>query len=121
MSTRTYRRLAILLSGLVGLGLVVVPQAGADAPAVSCPVTTAMQNADAYWVANGTDMASNDWQNATFQVGNLAMVRTTGVSNHKTLPWAEANNYQLQAAPDGPYFPDYFAAGKSVDRDSSRH
>ena len=113
MSTRTYRRLAVLLSGLVGLGLVVVPQASADAPAVSCAVTTAMQSADAYWVANGTDPASNDWQNSTFHVGNLAMVRTTGVSNHKTLPWAQANDYQLPDSPHGPYFPDDFAAGEA--------
>ena len=113
MSTRTYRRIAILLSGLLGGGLLVAPQATAATPAVSCPATAAMQAADAYWVANGTDMTSNDWQNATFHVGNLAMVRTTGVSNHKTLPWAEANNYQLADQPNGPYFPDYFAAGEA--------
>jgi hypothetical protein len=112
---RLARRLAILVTGLLGGGLLGAPQATAATPAATqfCPVETAMESADAYWVANGTDMASPDWQNATFHVGNLAMVRTTGVSNHKTLPWAQANHYQLQDSPNGPFFPDYEAAGEA--------
>jgi rhamnogalacturonyl hydrolase YesR len=116
MSTKMSHRLALLTAGVLGAGLLATPQASAaqhptDTPA--CTVLADMNSADAYWVANGTDTASNDWQNSTFQVGNLAAVRTAGVTNHVTLPWAQANNYDLQSAPDGPFFPDYEAAGEA--------
>ncbi|HVV19239.1 MAG TPA: glycoside hydrolase family 88 protein, partial [Pseudonocardiaceae bacterium] len=111
------RHLAALVAGLLGAGMVAAPQANAGSAAtavtaVTCDVTTAMTTAAAYWVAHGTDTASNDWQNSTFHVGNLAMVRTTGVSNHVTLPWAQANGYDLQTGPN-PFFPDYEAAGEA--------
>jgi len=111
MSALLCRRLALLIAGLAGLGAVVVPPAAAVG--VTCTVTADMVSAANYWVANGTDLDSNDWQNATFHVGNLDLVRTTGVSNHRTLPWAQANNYQLQSEPNGPFFADYMAAGEA--------
>jgi rhamnogalacturonyl hydrolase YesR len=111
MSALLCRRLALLIAGLAGLGVVVVPPAAAVG--VTCTVTADMVSAADYWVANGTDLDSNDWQNATFHVGNLDLVRTTGVSNHRTLPWAQANNYQLQSEPNGPFFADYLAAGEA--------
>jgi rhamnogalacturonyl hydrolase YesR len=111
MSALLCRRLALLIAGLAGLGVVVVPPAAAAG--VTCTVTADMVSAADYWVANGTDLDSNDWQNATFHVGNLDLVRTTGVSNHRTLPWAQANNYQLQSEPNGPFFADYLAAGEA--------
>jgi rhamnogalacturonyl hydrolase YesR len=72
-----------------------------------------MVSAGNYWVANGTDLAAADWQNATFHVGNLALVRTTGQSNHKTFPWAQANGYLLPSDPNRPFFPDDQAAGEA--------
>jgi unsaturated rhamnogalacturonyl hydrolase len=117
MSAQLSRRLALLTTCLVGTGLLAAPAASAatsvptDTPA--CSVLTAMGSADSYWVANGTDTAANDWQNATFHVGNLAAVRTAGVTNHVTLPWAQANDYQLPSGPEGPFFPDYEASGEA--------
>ena len=119
MSAQRSRRLALLVAGLAGVGLVAAPPAMASTASTAnanatCSIINDMVSADNYWVANGTDTASPDWQNSTFQVGNLAMVRTTGVTNHITLPWAAANNYQLPADPaNKPFFPDDEAAGEA--------
>ncbi|MEC3981319.1 glycoside hydrolase family 88 protein [Amycolatopsis sp. H20-H5] len=108
------RGFALLTAAVLGAGLGAAPSAtAAENPAATCSVAQQMITAGDYWVANGTNLAANDWQNATFHVGNLALVRTTGVSNHKTLPWAEANRYLLQTDPKTPYFPDFEAAGEA--------
>ncbi|WP_107068873.1 glycoside hydrolase family 88 protein [Streptomyces sp. 150FB] len=86
---------------------------GAPAVAADCAVTDSMNSAADYWLANGTDLASADWQNATFHVGNLAMVLASGESNHQTLPWAEANEYQLISDPDNEFNPANEAAGNA--------
>jgi hypothetical protein len=118
MPAQRSRRLAPLVAGLACAGLVTAPPAMAStaqsATPATCSIITDMVSADNHWVANGTDTAPPNWQNATFQVGNLAMVRTTGVTNHITLPWAAANNYQLPADPaTKPFFPDDEAAGEA--------
>jgi unsaturated rhamnogalacturonyl hydrolase len=112
------RHVALLVAGLAGIGLITAPAAQAapstTPPPSSCSIVNDMVSADKYWVANGTDTAPPDWKNSTFQVGNLAMVRTTGVTNHVTFPWAAANNYQLPAdPPDKPFFADDEAAGEA--------
>src|SRR5579885_1086793 len=102
------RTVAVLAAGTMATGLLTTPAASAAAvPAAPTPdctgYTTTMTSAADYWLANGANQAPADWQNAVFNVGNLALVRTTGVSNHKTLPWASANKYQLLPdAPDKP-------------------
>jgi hypothetical protein len=107
-------RLSLLVAGLLAsTGLVVLPPQANAATAPLCSVEQDMVSADKYWVANGPDQGPNNWQNSTFQVGNLAMVRTTGVTNHVTLPWAQANNYQLQSDPKRPFFADFEAAGEA--------
>ncbi|GAB3911967.1 glycoside hydrolase family 88 protein [Kibdelosporangium lantanae] len=85
---RRYAAVAVMATA----ALVSAPSAHA---AELCGVAQTMVTAANYWVDNGPDQAANNWQNATYHVGNLAVVRTTGVSNHRTLPWAEANKYQL--------------------------
>jgi hypothetical protein len=65
-----------------------------------------------YWVAHGTNQKANNWQNATFHVGNLAMVTVGGVSNHVTRPWAQANKFGLPTAKQGEFFPDVEAPGE---------
>src|SRR2546423_4101435 len=66
-----------------------------------------MKLVDDYWVAHGTGTRANNWQNATFHVGNLAFVTAGGVSNHVTRPWAQANNFAIpNGGSPGPYFPD---------------
>jgi len=117
MPAQRSRRLALLVAGLAGLGLVAAPPAlASQAPSATptCSVTQDLLSADAYWVANGTDMAPDNWENSAFHVGNLAMVRTIGSTNHITLPWAEANNYQLPADPtDQPFVPEDEAVGEA--------
>src|ERR671933_367071 len=68
---------ALLLAGTTA-----APPAAARRAAPACPVVAAMDLADKYWIAHGPDQAANTWQNATFNAGNLAYVRTTGVANH---------------------------------------
>jgi unsaturated rhamnogalacturonyl hydrolase len=107
MPVKGLRGATALAVGLVTSSLLVTGEAAA-APA-DCTVAQSMISAGDYWVANGPDQAPNNWQNATFHVGNLALVRTTGVSNHKTLPWADAAKYQLQPGSS----PDALAAGEA--------
>jgi hypothetical protein len=108
------RGFTLLTAAVLTGGLLTTPSAAAAAaPAVTCSVAQQMISAGDYWVANGTNLAANDWQNATFHVGNLALVRTTGVSNHKTLPWAAANKYLLPADPKKPFSPDLEATGEA--------
>src|SRR5262249_4802652 len=71
-----------------------------------------MKLVDDYWVAHGTGTSSNNWQNATFHVGNLAFVTAGGGSNHVTLPWATRNKFPLQSSTTRPSFPDFDAAGE---------
>jgi len=81
--------------------------------AVPCTVTDAMISAANYWVANGTDLTSTSWQNGSFYTGNLSVVLATGQSNHRTLPWAQANGYALATDPNRPFFPDFQAVGEA--------
>jgi hypothetical protein len=83
------------------------------AAAVPCPVTDAMISAANYWVAHGTDLAGNNWQNGSFYTGNLAVVLATGQSNHRTFPWAQANNYAITADPHRAFSPDSQAVGEA--------
>ena len=54
--------------------------APAAAQAVPCAVTDVMIKASTAWVTKGTDLKANNWSNATFHTGNIAQVRTTGIS-----------------------------------------
>jgi rhamnogalacturonyl hydrolase YesR len=84
----------------------------APAPA-ECPVIAPMASAADHWLAHGTNLAAADWQNATFHVGNLAMVLASGESNHQTLPWAEANEYRLITDQENEFSPENEAAGNA--------
>src|SRR6185312_5107535 len=81
------RGFGVLVAAVLAVGL--VPAAVAVAAPAECDVSDEMVAAGNYWVTNGTNLDAPDWQNATFHVGNLALVRTTGQSNHKTFPWAK--------------------------------
>ncbi|MFF1453662.1 glycoside hydrolase family 88 protein [Streptomyces sp. NPDC058274] len=112
------RGFVLLTTAVLTGGLLSTPTAAADpadqAPRTeACAVADQMISAANYWVTNGTNLATPDWQNATFHVGNLALVRTTGQSNHKTYPWAQDNNYQLPTDPKQPFLPDNQAAGEA--------
>ncbi|WP_197289151.1 glycoside hydrolase family 88 protein [Nocardia sp. NRRL S-836] len=90
--------------------LVIAPAA---AGAVPCAVTDTMIKASQAWVTRGTDPQANNWSNAGFHVGNLAQVRTTGISNHKTWPWVQANRFLLPLDPADPFAPDAQATGEA--------
>jgi len=105
------RGLVLLAAAALTGGLMSTPASAAEAPP-ACPILDQMVSAGNYWVTNGTNLAPADWQNATFHVGNLALVRTTGQSNHKTLPWAQANKYLLPFEANRPFFADNEAAGE---------
>ena len=110
----SFRRTTLVVAGLLVSGLAVTPAASAQpAPTAGCGVTDLMIKASTYWVATDTDQAANNWSNALFHVGNLAQVRTTGISNHKTWPWTEANQWLLPADPAKPFAPDAQASGEA--------
>ncbi|WP_285752848.1 glycoside hydrolase family 88 protein [Lentzea sp. NBRC 105346] len=91
-------------------GLFVTPVA---AQAVPCAVTDAMTKASQNWLTNGPDLAANNWSNANYHVGNLALVRTTGISNHKTWPWVKANKFLLPLDAEHPFAPDAQSSGEA--------
>jgi unsaturated rhamnogalacturonyl hydrolase len=99
----------VVVAGLLAVSVLSPAQASA---AELCGVAQTMVSTSNYWAEHGSDLAANNWQNATYHVGNLAVVRTTGVSNHRTLPWADANKYQLP----GPGFrPENFTSGEAYE------
>ncbi len=90
---------------------VTAPLATAAAPPL-CSVKQNMTRADQYWVTHGAGQAANNWGNATFQLGNLALARSTGAADTVTTAWAAANHYQIPNSTTQPFFPDYAAAGE---------
>lgn len=101
----------IVLAATMAVG---IAQAGAGAPAAltRAQIIQTMTLVDNYWTAHGTNLAPNNWQNATFHVGNLAFVTASGATNHVTLPWATANKFALESSTTRPFFPDFEAAGE---------
>ncbi|WP_186763194.1 glycoside hydrolase family 88 protein [Lentzea tibetensis] len=93
----------------MAVGLVSTP---VTAQAVPCAVTDAMTKASQHWLTNGPDLAANNWSNANYHVGNLALVRTTGISNHKTWPWVKANKFLLPLDTAHPYAADPQSSGE---------
>ena len=71
-----------------------------------------MASVEAYWIAHGTDQASNNWLNAAFNTGHLAYVRTAGLTDAYSLQWATNNNFALADDSRGEFFPDPFASGE---------
>jgi glycosyl hydrolase family 88 len=108
----SFRRTALIAAALLATGLATAPAASAQ-PAPTCGVTDLMIKASTYWVATDTDQATNNWSNALFHVGNLSQVRTTGVSNHKTWPWTEANQWLLPTDTTTPFAADPQASGEA--------
>jgi len=111
-------RLRSLGAATAGLAVTATLLTGGTAVAAPAPPTRAqiiqtMKLVDAYWIAHGPDQAPNNWQNSTFNVGNLAFVTTTGVANHYTLPWAQKNKFLVQSDPNRPFFPDWTACGEA--------
>ncbi len=102
-------RTPLFVVALAG-SLLIAPVA---AQAVPCAVTDTMIKASQAWVTKGTDLKANNWSNANFHVGNIAQVRTTGISNHKTWPWVKANKYLLPIDPANPYAPDPQSSGEA--------
>uniref|UniRef100_UPI0013D5B5CD glycoside hydrolase family 88 protein n=1 Tax=Fodinicola feengrottensis TaxID=435914 RepID=UPI0013D5B5CD len=111
MRVRRIRTAALLaVTATLASGLLASP---ASATPLPCPVTDAMISAANYWVVNGTELAANTWQNGSFYTGNLAVVLATGQSNHRTLPWADANGYAILSDPSHPFAPDTQAVGEA--------
>ena len=74
-------------------------------------ILSTMASVDAYWIAHGTDQASNNWLNAAFNTGHLAYVRTAGLTDTYSLQWATNNHFALTNDSRGEFFPDPFASG----------
>jgi unsaturated rhamnogalacturonyl hydrolase len=56
----------------------------------------------------------NNWHNATFHSGNMALYRRTADSTYLnfTLAWATKHDFSLISSKTTPYFPDYETAGQ---------
>src|SRR5690348_11890631 len=109
-------RLGAISVAAAALASVVVGTPASAAPAPSptrAQVIESMRLADTYWIANGADQAANNWQNATFNQANLAYVTVYGKTNHYTLPWAQANKFQLPTDPARPYLGENYATGEA--------
>lgn len=121
------RKLLVAIAGVAGLALLVASSQArrvghhpkskprvAVATAASTPrtVVQAMAKADAYWLAHGVKLTGATWQNAAFQVGNLAYLATSGANpNTATQTWAK-NNHDTVDSSTGPARPDDLAAGE---------
>ncbi len=76
-------------------------------------VIEAMRLVDTFWIANGPDQSANNWQNAVFNMGNLAYVTVFGRTNGYTLPWSRRNMFLLPTDPDRPFLAENFATGEA--------
>src|SRR2546423_5675464 len=107
---------AVVLAGTVAVAgwasAGTTPAAAPSAALTKADLIATMKKVDDYWVGHGTDLAANNWKNATFHVGNLAFVTVGGVSNHVTRPWCQANKFALPTDKRGPFFPDVIAPGE---------
>ncbi|OLB77106.1 MAG: hypothetical protein AUI14_17130 [Actinobacteria bacterium 13_2_20CM_2_71_6] len=72
-----------------------------------------MRLVDTFWIANGADQAANNWQNAMFNMGNLAYVTVFGKTNGYTLPWSRRNMFLLPTDPARPFLAENFASGEA--------
>lgn len=110
------RMRAIAVVGVLGAVTLIATPARASVPTerpTRAAVVEAMHLVDTYWIANGPDQGPNNWQNATFNVGNLAYVTAYGKTNGYTLPWSRNNGFSLRRDPARPFFPDDLAAGEA--------
>jgi unsaturated rhamnogalacturonyl hydrolase len=82
-------------------------------PPTRAQVIESMRLADTYWIANGPDQSTNNWQNATFNQANLAYVTVFGKTNGYTLPWSRANKFQLPTDPARPFLAENYATGEA--------
>src|SRR6266511_1444562 len=66
----------VVLAGTVavsGWASAATPAAAPSAGLTRAEIVATMKLVDDYWVKNGTDQKANNWRNATFHVGNLAL------------------------------------------------
>ncbi len=117
--------LVLILSCLLGLISTSISSAARAASvrmivnvpgATPCSVIQAEELADNYWIAQ-TPAAkmSNNWQDATFQQGNIALynqVKNAAYYNYAE-QWAMAHKFKLENGSSGPFFPDYQAVGQA--------
>ena len=82
-------------------------------PPTRAQVIESMRLVDTFWIANGPDQAANDWQNAVFNMGNLAYVTVFGKTNGYTLPWSRGNMFRLPTDPNRPYLAENYATGEA--------
>jgi unsaturated rhamnogalacturonyl hydrolase len=112
-------RTRVFVVGLAALGCILLgtPAPAGAAEPVPAPsradVVESMRLVDTFWIANGTDQAANDWQNAVFNMGNLAYVTVFGKTNGYTLPWSRRNMFQLPTDPARPYLGENYATGEA--------
>jgi rhamnogalacturonyl hydrolase YesR len=110
---------ATAVAAAAALASIVVGTPAQAAPAEPVPPPTraqvieSMRLADTYWIANGPDQATNNWQNATFNQANLAYVTVYGKTNGYTLPWSRANRFLLPTDPARPYLAENYATGEA--------
>ena len=108
---------AALLPGRLISGLVTsTPAPTPAATPTQAQVVAAMRSAADYYSAQ-PPMYNNDnnWHNATFHSGNMALYRRTGVARYLdfTLAWAAKHDFGLIAdSSSQPYFPDHETAGQ---------
>lgn len=103
---------AALTSIVVGTPAQAAPPAPVPPP-TRAQVIESMRLADTYWIANGPDQATNNWQNATFNSANLAYVTVFGKTNGYTLPWSRANKFLLPTDPARPLLAENYATGEA--------
>ncbi|MBV9615619.1 MAG: glycoside hydrolase family 88 protein [Ktedonobacteraceae bacterium] len=124
---KKYRWLAAIiltlscLLGLISTGSVLAARATsgkltASAPGAVCSVLQSAELADNYWIAqHPATTVTNNWQDATFQQGNIALYNRVKDATYYNYAeqWANAHKFLLQNGHTGPFFPDYQAVGQA--------
>jgi unsaturated rhamnogalacturonyl hydrolase len=119
MSPHPTRRLLLASGGALAMTAVLGPTNAVAAPPPRTrrtDVIAALRTAADYWMGHPQDDNNdNNWQNATFHSGNMALWRLVGDPTYRefTLAWAEAHDFQLMAdTASRPFFADHETAGQ---------
>ncbi|HEX7734933.1 MAG TPA: glycoside hydrolase family 88 protein, partial [Ktedonobacteraceae bacterium] len=109
---------ALTLSCALGVfATSILSAAHAAIPAAApCSVIQAAELADNYWIStHPATSVTNNWQDATFQQGNIALYNLTRHTAYYSYAeqWAKSHSFKLQNGGSGPFFPDYQAVGQA--------
>jgi rhamnogalacturonyl hydrolase YesR len=110
------QRRFMVVSGIVGMVMAVLPAAGAQAAGLPCPtgITATMTKVNDFWIAHNANPKGANWPIGAYFAGDMAAARSLPNPRYATYAanWAAAQKFALQGGPTNT-FADAQAAGQT--------